>query len=785
MRLAPLLAIAALATTISCSRDPEEIKKKYIQAGNKYFTAGKYRQAAILYRSALRKDAKFAEAYYRWALAEIMLDELSEAVPPLRRAVELLPPGPESRDAKSRLADIYVYYLEGAPRDKNVYGEALRLAHELIGSGSGAYDGHRLKGRLAALDAQQASRRGLPDQVKEHLAASIEEFRQADAIRPFQTDILVPLARSFISSNQSPRAEKIYLALLEHDKNFVPVYGELYNLYVREGRTGDAESILLRGRANNPHELLFITNLASHYHGVHREDEALKMIEQLKVLGKGMPHLHQILGSFYAKSGNPDEAIRQFEAGIQAEPNEKNYYRKRIAETLIAQSKNTDARRMIESVLQDNPKDAEARRMLGSNFLQTGDYNNAARELQEAVKGDLLNPAARYMLGSALMGQGQFALAMPELQKAIQLDPKYIEPRVKLAQLQIFLDQDEGALKTTQDVFELDARNIEARLLRTIALRHLNRLKEAKVEMQIALKLQPNSSDALLQVGELLLSEKNYAEAERAFRKSYQQNPRDTRGLLRIAEMYTAKNESGRAMRILRSESAKSPERLDLHRLIADMSAAAHDYTSAIAEYQAILAKIDPKAPVASEIQGALGEAYLGSGKYDLAQNALQKAREGLPKDSAVLSNLAVTLLRLGQNAEAKELYEKTFSLQAENPIALNNLAYLIAEKNGDLDTALTFAQRARQKWPHVQEISDTVAWIYLKKNLNDSAIEILTDLVNKHPNTPTFRYHLGAAWLQKGDRAKAKKEFETALENRPTSEETGKIKELLVKAST
>jgi len=56
---------------------------------------------------------------------------------------------------------------------------------------------------------------------------------------------------------------------------------------------------------------------------------------------------------------------------------------------------------------------------------------------------------------------------------------------------------------------------------------------------------------------------------------------------------------------------------------------------------------------------------------------------------------------------------------------------------------------------------------------------------VNKHPNTPTFRYHLGAAWLQKGDRAKAKKEFETALENRPTSEETGKIKELLVKAST
>ena len=73
MRLAPLIAVATLATTLSCSRDPEGIKKKYIQTGNKYFAAGKHRQAAILYRSALRKDAKFAEAYYRWALAEVVL----------------------------------------------------------------------------------------------------------------------------------------------------------------------------------------------------------------------------------------------------------------------------------------------------------------------------------------------------------------------------------------------------------------------------------------------------------------------------------------------------------------------------------------------------------------------------------------------------------------------------------------------------------------------------------------------------------------------------------------
>src|SRR4051794_37076332 len=104
MRLRSLLAAVTLALSISCSRDVNNIKKKYVQTGNKYFALGKYQQAAILYRSAIRKDAKFGEAYYRWALAEVMLNQLSGAVLPLRRAVELLPPGPERNDARSRLA---------------------------------------------------------------------------------------------------------------------------------------------------------------------------------------------------------------------------------------------------------------------------------------------------------------------------------------------------------------------------------------------------------------------------------------------------------------------------------------------------------------------------------------------------------------------------------------------------------------------------------------------------------------------------------------------------------
>src|SRR5215813_11004681 len=160
MRTGILLAFGIAVTSISCTRNPDEIKRKYLRTGDKYFAAGKYRQASIMYRSAIRKDARFGEGYYRWALAELKAERLDQAVKPLRVAVELLPPGPDSCDAKSKLANIYLSYLEGLAKDRSVRAEAERLVSDLIHSEPGVYDGRRLKGRLAMLDAADANRRG-------------------------------------------------------------------------------------------------------------------------------------------------------------------------------------------------------------------------------------------------------------------------------------------------------------------------------------------------------------------------------------------------------------------------------------------------------------------------------------------------------------------------------------------------------------------------------------------------------------------------------------------------
>ena len=60
--------------------------------------------------------------------------------------------------------------------------------------------------------------------------------------------------------------------------------------------------------------------------------------------------------------------------------------------------------------------------------------------------------------------------------------------------------------------------------------------------------------------------------------------------------------------------------------------------------------------------------------------------------------------------------------------------------------------------------------------------MDIFQGLVNKAPGNSTFRYHLGLALAQKGDKPKAIKELQQALRSSPAKEEENKIRDLINK---
>src|SRR3954464_10746170 len=90
-----------------CSRDPNVVKKRYLDSGNRYFEKGKYKEARIMYLDALQKDQKYGAAHYRLGLNAMKIGPMIEAVNAFRRAVELLPPDQnEHWDAVVKLSEI-------------------------------------------------------------------------------------------------------------------------------------------------------------------------------------------------------------------------------------------------------------------------------------------------------------------------------------------------------------------------------------------------------------------------------------------------------------------------------------------------------------------------------------------------------------------------------------------------------------------------------------------------------------------------------------------------------
>ena len=95
---------------------------------------------------------------------------------------------------------------------------------------------------------------------------------------------------------------------------------------------------------------------------------------------------------------------------------------------------------------------------------------------------------------------------------------------------------------------------------------------------------------------------------------------------------------------------------------------------------------------------------------------------------------------------------------------AANNLAYLLADQNRDLNEALRLAGIAKKANPDDPGITDTLGWVYYKRGLYANAVSELSFAAEKLPDNATVRYHLGMSYLNNGEKEKARQELEKAL---------------------
>jgi len=133
-----------------------------------------------------------------------------------------------------------------------------------------------------------------------------------------------------------------------------------------------------------------------------------------------------------------------------------------------------------------------------------------------------------------------------------------------------------------------------------------------------------------------------------------------------------------------------------------------------------------------------------------------------------------------GNWQKAQEAYQKTLQVDPESALASNNLAYLMLEHGGNVDIALSYAQKARQGAPDLPNSADTLAWAYYQKGSYGLAVDLLEEAVRKVPQNAVFHYHLGLSYQKLHNGAKAKEHFERALQLNPKMPQADDIRAML-----
>ena len=253
----------------------------------------------------------------------------------------------------------------------------------------------------------------------------------------------------------------------------------------------------------------------------------------------------------------------------------------------------------------------------------------------------------------------------------------------------------------------------------------------------------PRMNEARLELGSLYSNQKQFDKATQQFAAVASATPPDIRGFIGMQSVKMAMGKSSEGIQAMQDLVNKNPTILAYRFELANFQASAAgmeaanepDHSKKLLQLAADNYKEILKTTAnPAEVWLRLGVTQRRLGQVEPALASFEQAGYANPKSAAAFLNQALLYDDLGRKKEAGSAYNSVLALDGENAVALNNLAFLNADTGANLDQALTFAQRAQKKAPNSAEVSDTLGYVYYRKDLNGEALRIFRQIVLDHP---------------------------------------------------
>jgi tetratricopeptide (TPR) repeat protein len=737
-----LMLVLSFAFLSGCHRDPNVRKHKYLESGQRFSDQGKDKEAIIQFSNALKIDKNFADAHFALAKTYLHMGAMNAAFGEFQKTVNLQP-----SNSKARL-DLGNIFLAGGKVD-----DAQAQAAAVLQAQPDNADAHALLSRIAAKHGQKD--------------VALNEIHRALQLAPNEAalhETLALLQSSDATQNASVENElKKAIALEQKSVNAKLL---LAGFYIKENRLQDAEQISWAAVATDPKNLSARENVARI---VLLEKDPFRAEQVLRQAAKDLadnPRGVRLLADYYLNSGQIDKAKAEFTGLVKQYP--KNVPVKEGYVRALLQAKDfAAAQTVVGELMKKNGKDPQVVVLNGIVLLNNGKTTEAVSALQDAANNAPKDAFIQYWLGKAALAKGDGGLAERSFHLSVQLNPPGLSAQEELARIA----SQRGDMKLLADVAEktiaTSPRFPNGYVWRAMVELSHNSPEKAEADLKTAIASAPQSALAYLMLGELRYQQKHYPEGAALMEQALARDPNSIGALRGLIGYDLSRKQPGQALERVNAQIARSPGNSGFYDLLAQLHIQNKNFNAAVVAAQKAM-ELNPNDGEAISLYASL---QVQRGQTANAIGAWQQWSKAHPRSAGGFAILGMLEESRGNTRSAEDNYKKALQIQSDQPIAANNLAYLMLQNGENVDVALSLAQTARRVMPNSPSSADTLAWAYYYKGTYGFARDLLENAIKTDANSATKQYHLGMVYSKLMDKNNAASHLRKAIALAPGSQ--------------
>ncbi|MBI5763174.1 MAG: tetratricopeptide repeat protein [Planctomycetes bacterium] len=648
---------------------------------------------------------------------------------------------------------------------------------------------------------------------KENPATGIATREKARRDNPNDIENLVFLARLYGDPKVAKydKAAEIYREALKVSKNDLRLAREIARFFGREEvnrpQEGDQLLVDLMNAETDKSRKAEVAVCLGQFYEVQKSLATADRYFRLAVSLDASKEVLNSAGEYYARTNRFRDSVEYYNRLLQmcAAPEDAALAQSthsRIIALWLALGDLDNAKKEIDAFVVKYPNDAQGMIYTGAYHRIGGDIQKAKEAFDAHLERDSNNAVALWQRGQMFMLMGRWQAAVDDLRKAKTFSPDgfLYQHRIALADALIELGRGDEAIVELRSIIDQkpDQTAVAEALIDAYARVRPPRYTDAENIVYTYMRLYPKEYKWPMILGRLGERMQKWDKAVQGYEKAAEL-ARDRQEV--IAALFNAYKQANRpkamadylSQMLSDRQLEQAPYQLSglgwAYQQIGEkekamdtfdraLTAAGEDfiaYTRVVGDMASVLGKAEALSRAQSraqadpkniEKQKAVLHLLQASGKNDEALAACKVVTDLATRDrDIVFARLAQGMLlqQLGRAEEARTHYEAVLKVDAKQPLALNNLAYLLADSLNKPAEALPYAQQAVKASPNDPGFLDTLGYVLSMNGRHGEALGALFRARDQDKKNVAIQYHLGQTYERKGDKIEAQAWYERA----------------------